>query len=596
MKNRSQHFIGLVPLIVALCLLLPISPASAATRLNYNQPATGTLSAGQQAEYTFSGQAGDKPIIRANAHGGDIVPYVALYDPAGHLIGEDINGGLKGNALLKGQVLAADGTYKVVVANKAQNGSGNYNLLISEEQRQVFFDGPATGTGGKQAYQLSQPWDHSNITYHILNKLPQFSEQETRAMFAQAFQSWASLSTLRFTEVAGQGDINIQFGQIDGQLNILGETCPPYQPCDSGSVTFDSDENWTLGQPTGFGDISLLGVASHEFGHAIGMLHTDDQNALMFPEYSPYVLAPSQDDAAGVARLYGPGNGTVSNPPVGSNPPSTNPNQMQVTDSLDNSHYTTFWDFDVVAGDTATITMSATQGDLDSFLVLLDANNQVIAYDDDSGGGRNAALANLKFPYAGTYTVAATRYLQAQGYTAGSYRLSIQYDVGAGQNTVPATTVASAPPVSGTGGVQASAGQPSQLQQLPSLDSVLTSAFADSASPGKQTRQGTVSAGQSYSWQQNWCATNSPTLAANLQQISATFAINGQPVSPSAVSQTSAANAPYQCQVFFVVLSNWTRGSVTLTTTLTLRGAVFDGETIYPAGDYVTEYQLQASG
>ncbi len=594
MKTTSQRLLGVWPLIVGLILMLPLSQVSAATQLNYNQPVAGTLSVGQQAEYTFTGRTGDKPIISANAHGGDIVPYIGLYDPRGHLIGEDVNGGPKGNALLKGQVLATDGTYKVVVANKAQSGSGGYNLLISEEQRQVFFDGTAPGSGGKQAYQLSKPWNHTNITYHIINKLPQYSEQDIRNLFAQAFQSWASLSTLRFTEVAGQGDINIQFGQIDGQLNILGETCPPYQPCDSGSVTFDSDENWTLGQPNGYGDISLLGVASHEFGHAVGMLHTDDQNALMYPEYSPYVLAPTQDDAAGVARLYGPGNGTVSNPPS-SSPPSNNPNQMQVSDSLNDQHYTTFWDFDVVAGDTATITMTATQGDLDSFLVLLDANNNVIAYDDDSGGGRNAALKNLKFPYAGTYTVAATRYLQAQGYSAGTYSLSIQYDVGSGQNTVPATTVANAPPVSGNGAVQVSKGQASQIQQLPALDTVLTSAFADSAAPGKQTRQGTVSRSQSYVWQQNWCAQDAQTLSANLQQIRFGFAINGQPIDASQVTTTNVAQSPYQCALAFVVLSNWSPGNVTLTSTLTLTGAVFDGENIYPAGDYVNEYQLQAS-
>src|SRR5262249_28177754 len=156
-------------------------------------------------------------------------------------------------------------------------------------------------------------------------------------------------------------------GQIDGASNILGETCPPYQPCDSGSVTFDDAENWTLGQPNGFGDISLLGVASHEFGHAIGMLHTDDPNALMYPEYSPYNLQAGEDDIAGVERLYGNGSGTVSNPP--SNGSSSNGNQMTVTGELSDQQYTHFWDFDVVAGDTVTISMSATSGDLDSFLV-----------------------------------------------------------------------------------------------------------------------------------------------------------------------------------------------------------------------------------
>src|SRR5262249_53893048 len=93
--------------------------------------------------------------------------------------------------------------------------------------------------------------------------------------------------------------------------------------------------------------------------------------------------------------------------------------------------YVHYWDFDVVAGDTVTITMSASSGDLDSFLVLLDAQNHILAYDDDSAGDKNATLAHLSFPQAGTFTVPATPYAQAQGYTTGTYTLSIQYDVGA---------------------------------------------------------------------------------------------------------------------------------------------------------------------
>ncbi|MEO8393986.1 MAG: matrixin family metalloprotease, partial [Chloroflexota bacterium] len=320
-------------LVGCLFLLLPVAQAQAAQSLNYGQPVEGSLSAGQQIDYTFVGKVGDKPIITMNAHGGSMVPYLQLYDPQGRLIGEDSGSGEKGNALLKGFVLPVDGTYKITAANKAQSDSGKYGLLVNEAKQQVFFDGtPADNQSGKQNYQLSQPWDHKNITYHILNGLNGFSNQDVETVIAQAFQSWSNDAPISFTEVQGQGDINIEFGQIDGSLNILGETCPPYNPCNSGSVTFDDAENWTLGQPNGYGDISLLGVASHELGHAIGMLHTDDPNALMYPEYSPYNLQPGQDDMAGVQRLYGTGSGTVSNPPSLPNGTGSNSqNQMQVS-------------------------------------------------------------------------------------------------------------------------------------------------------------------------------------------------------------------------------------------------------------------------
>jgi hypothetical protein len=596
MKRTFHVLLARWPLLFAALLMLPVLRAKAANALQYGQPVNGTLAAGQQAEYTFDGKAGDKPVISMNAHGGSMIPYVELYDPQGHLIGEDSNGGTKGDALLKGTVLAADGTYKVEAVNKAPSGSGNYGLEVSEEKVMVYYDQPAPTGSAKQDYQLSQPWNHTNITYHIINTLSQFSPQDVTSVIAQAFQSWASVAPLTFTQVNGTADINIQFASIDGPENILGETCPPYNPCDSGSVTLDSDETWALTTPQGYSDISLLAVASHELGHAIGMLHTNDQNALMYPEYSPYVLAPAQDDIAGVQRLYGVGGaGPVTNPssPTANNPPATN-GQMLVSGTLDDTHYTHFWDFDVVAGDTATITMDAASGDLDSFLVLLDANNNVIAYDDDSDGGKNARLANLKFPQTGTYTVAATRYAQAQGYTSGTYNLSIQYDVGAG-NSAPTTAANNNPPVSGIGSVKASAPQSGQLDSLPSLDSVLQSPFADSAAPDHQNRNGTVSTSQSYAWEETWCATDNQTLASGLANITVTFAINGTPVDPSAVTQADTSQNQLSCKEYGTVLSGWSPGNVTLTATLTLKQAVFDGQTIYPPGDYVYEYDIAAS-
>ncbi|MEO8607191.1 MAG: matrixin family metalloprotease [Chloroflexota bacterium] len=589
-------------LVIAIFWLLPLLPASAQATLEYGQPASGTLAAGQKDTYSFNGKKGEKPVIAMNAHGGNMLPYVALYDPQGTLIGEDSQGGEKGNALLKGQVLPADGLYTVDAVNKATDGSGGYTLIIKEESQQVYFDGPrAANTSGKQAYQLSQPWDHTNITYSIQNTLQGFNAQDVVAVLQAAFQAWANNSPLTFTQVQGQGDINVQFGPIDGQYNILGETCPPYNPCDSGSVLLDSGETWALTQPQGYNDISLLGVATHEFGHAIGLLHTDDSNALMYPEYSPYVLQPAQDDIAGLQRLYGVGgSGPVSNPPslpgFPSNPAQTG--QMQVSGQLDDTHYTHFWDFDVVAGDTVTIDMQAQSGDLDSFLVLLDANNNVLAYNDDTGGGKSAELAHLQFPQAGTYTVAATRYAQAQGYTSGTYVMTIQYDVG------PPTGVSSAPvapgntsnPASGnpTASVQVSAGDAAQIDKLPSLDGALESAFASSATPGEQARNGTVDPSQTYAWEQTWCATDANTLAGNLPDISVQFAVNGEPVDSSLVTQRNFSSSQYQCVGYSVLLSGWSTGLVNLSSTLSLKAPVFDGNTIYPQGDYVYTYAIQA--
>src|SRR5262249_16882136 len=149
----------------------------------------------------------------------------------------------------------------------------------------------------------------------------------------------------------------------------------------------------------------------------------------MYYAYSPYNLKPGPDDIQGVQRLYGPGGNRAANSPTAAPPvPNANPNQPQVQGTITDQRFAQFWDFDVEAGDSVTITMPRTSDNLDSFLVLLDANNHILAYNDDGGGNRDAALRNIRLPQRGTYTVAATRYQQAQGRTSGNYLLSITYN------------------------------------------------------------------------------------------------------------------------------------------------------------------------
>ncbi len=584
MKTLKIIVGGLV-LFLAFAIVRPVLLAQGATQLTYGQPLDATFAASQNTmQYTFAGKTGDKVTVIANALSGGVDPFVDLYDPQGKLIGEDDNSGGKDNALLNGIVLSADGAYKLAVMNKRAGGSGKYSLLIREEKAQsaVYFDGPPN----KEAYQLSQPWNHRNITYRIENTEQGFNAQDVRNTIAQAFQSWANVTPLTFQEVtSGQSDLDITFAPIDGPMNVLGETCPPSSPC-SGQIQFDSQEPWVMGAASGFGvqQISFLAVASHEFGHAIGLLHSSDTGALMYPEYNPNILQPEADDVRGAQALYGAGTGGVNSP---TSPPSSNP---QVTGTLTDMKWANFWDFDVNAGESVTITMKGTSGGLDSFLVLLDANNHILAYDDDNAGGRDAVLRNIKLPQSGTYTIAATRYQQAQGYTSGDYTLTIDY--GQTNAPAPAPTTVNQPP-QGSGTVTVSAGQATSLQQNPSLDSVIDAAFSDSPTPDVQTRNATVQRSQAYSWDATWCAKDAATLNKNLPNITVKFAVSETPVDAKLVTQSQPHNINgLSCVDYYVVLSDWAAGTVSLTKTLTLKDATFDGTTIYAPGDYVYKYSV----
>ncbi|XP_077154613.1 collagenase 3-like [Ranitomeya variabilis] len=155
-------------------------------------------------------------------------------------------------------------------------------------------------------------WQTNSITYRILNYTPDLPTGVVDDSIQKAFGVWSQVTPLRFTKVnRGDADILIQFrarahgdqNPFDGAGRVLAHAYAPGARI-GGDAHFDEDERWTNSQ-AGF---NLFLVAAHEFGHSLGLNHSEDPQALMFPTYrfvntDNYRLP--QDDVNGIQSLYG---------------------------------------------------------------------------------------------------------------------------------------------------------------------------------------------------------------------------------------------------------------------------------------------------
>ncbi|XP_015234542.1 PREDICTED: matrix metalloproteinase-9 [Cyprinodon variegatus] len=97
---------------------------------------------------------------------------------------------------------------------------------------------------------------------------------------------------------------------------------------------YDEDKKWGFCPDQGY---SLFLVAAHEFGHALGLDHSNIRDALMYPMYS-YVenFSLHKDDIEGIQYLYGSRTGPDPTPPQPDTPTTTPyPDETDETDETD---------------------------------------------------------------------------------------------------------------------------------------------------------------------------------------------------------------------------------------------------------------------
>ncbi|XP_024430376.2 macrophage metalloelastase [Desmodus rotundus] len=189
---------------------------------------------------------------------------------------------------------------------------------------------PRCGVSNAQEFKTmpGRPvWKKRVITYRINNYTPDMKREDVDYIIQKAFQVWSNVTPLKFRRVnAGEADIMIRFvygahgdfSPFDGRGGVAAHAYGP-GPGIGGDAHFDEAEFWTKN----YRGANLFLIAVHEFGHSLGLGHSNNPKAIMFPTVSYVNLNTfhlSPDDIRGIQFLYG---GPEKDKP------SSNPNSIE---------------------------------------------------------------------------------------------------------------------------------------------------------------------------------------------------------------------------------------------------------------------------
>ncbi|HTQ53530.1 MAG TPA: matrixin family metalloprotease [Bryobacteraceae bacterium] len=194
----------------------------------------------------------------------------------------------------------------------------------------------APSAGGIAQYaEASTGWPKNgaagvSLQYFFVSLTDKMDESTVRGEIERAFREWQKYGNFTLSAGSARGaqrSIDILFARgshgdaypFDGPGGVLAHTfypAPPNVETIAGDMHFDADENWHAGS-----DVDLFSVALHEAGHALGLGHSDQPGAVMYPYYRMSTGLTS-DDIAGIQNLYGPAGGGAGSTPSGGATPT----------------------------------------------------------------------------------------------------------------------------------------------------------------------------------------------------------------------------------------------------------------------------------